>query len=70
MEEEPKNPVPPPPGKTPVQALGQRIGMGICVLFGILVAVGPGVEKSQRILGLLFALACGVPLLWVVLRNR
>ena len=64
------DPPPPPPGKTPAHALGQRIGMGLCVLFGVLVAVGPGVERSQRILGLLFALACGIALGWKVWRNR
>ena len=63
-------PTPLPPGKTPAQALGQRIGIGLCVLLGLLVAMGPGVQKGQRILGVLFALACGILLMWKVMRNR
>ena len=44
--------------------------MTLCAVFGLAVAVGPGVEGSQRLLGLLFFLACGLPVLWMVLRRR
>ena len=64
------SPAPSPPGKIRGRVLGRRIGMTLCAVFGLAVAIGPGVEGSQRILGALFFLACGLPVLWMVLRRR
>jgi hypothetical protein len=59
-----------PPGKGHARLLGRRVGMTLCAIFGLAVALGPGVQGSQRLLGLLFFLACGLPVLWSVLRRR
>ena len=63
-------PVPDPPGTSRGRILGRRIGMTLCAAFGLAVALGPGVQGSQRLLGAFFFLACGVPVLWGVLRRR
>lgn len=44
--------------------------MGLCAVFGLAVALGPGVEPGQRLLGLGFGLACGLPVAWAVFRRH
>lgn len=58
------------PSGNPKQVLGRRIGMTLCAVFGLAVALGPGVEPGQRVLGWLFFLACGIPVLWALLWRR
>ncbi len=65
-----RHPAAVPPTRSREQILGRRIGMGVCAAFGLAVALGPGVEPSQRLLGLLFGLACGLPVARAVWRRR
>ncbi len=58
-----------PPTRNREQILGRRIGMALCALVGLAVAVGPGIGRGQRILGLGFFLACGLPVWWNMRRR-
>lgn len=62
-------PKPLPAHKSREQILGRQIGMSICAVMGLAVALGPGVERGQRLLGFIFFLACGAPVLWKMLRR-